>query len=301
LRRRRRLAKTQAVAAEPFIFEERRIPLASGLSLEARHYRGGEGAPALCLHGLTRNVRDFEDFAPWLAATGRDVFCLSFRGRGGSDCDPNYLNYHPLTYRDDVLHTLDALGLQRAIFVGTSLGGIVTMLTNEAAPGRVAAAVINDVGPELAKEGLDRIAGYAGGMRPDAGSLEEAAAQIRAINEVAFPNRNEAFWRTFARRTFRREADWRWRLDYDQAIGKALVEVGPAPDLWPAFRSLADKPLLVVQGSLSDLLTTPIVEKMRVAVPSLAVCKVAHTGHAPTLVEPEVLASVREFLNRNGL
>ncbi|MEX0644487.1 MAG: alpha/beta hydrolase [Parvularculaceae bacterium] len=273
-----------------------RIKLSGGLSLEARRVAGGPKTPALCLPGLTRNARDFDDFAPWLAATGRDVVVLSLRGRGSSDYDPQYLNYHPTTYVGDVLDVLDRLELPRAIFVGTSLGGIVSMLTNAAAPARVAAAIVNDVGPELAPEGIARIAGYAGAARPDAASLEEAAAQIRSINEVAFPGRDEAFWRLFATRTFRQTPGGRWVLDYDQQIGKALLEVGPAPDLWPAFASLKDKPTLIVRGVLSDLLTPPIIEKMRAACPDAALCEVANTGHAPTLAEPEAQRAITAFV-----
>lgn len=264
--------------------------------MEARRYAGGAKTPALCIPGLTRNARDFEDFAPWLAATGRDVQVVSLRGRGRSSHDPNYLNYHPLTYRDDILAALDQLKIKRAIFVGTSLGGIVTMLTNEKAPGRVAGAIINDVGPELAPEGIARIAGYAGKSRGEAASLDEAAAAIRAINEVAFPGRDAGFWRTFAERTYHETPEGRWVLDYDQGIGRALMEVGPAPDLWPPFASLKGKPTLIVRGAISDLLTPPIIDKMRAANPSMTVCEVANTGHAPTLSEPEARAAIEVFV-----
>lgn len=277
------------------------LTLGSGVKLSYCNFPGGSKTPALCLHGLTRNLKDFEDFAPWLAATGRDVAALSLRGRGDSDYDPDYLNYHPLKYRDDVLEALDLLGWTRAIFIGTSLGGIVTMAVCAAAPARVAAVVLNDIGPELAPEGVARIAGYAGGARPDAQSLAEAAAQIRAINEVAFPGRDDAFWRMFAARTFRREQTGRWRPDYDPNIGRALLELGPAPDLWPLFDALAGRPTLSIRGAISDLLTPPIVDKMKARHAALKTCTVANTGHAPTLTEPEALAAIREFLDGSGL
>jgi pimeloyl-ACP methyl ester carboxylesterase len=269
-----------------------------GIALEVREASGGDKTPVLCLPGLTRNARDFDDFAPWLAATGRKVVVLSLRGRGGSDYDPNYLNYRPETYVGDALEALDRLEIPRAIFVGTSLGGIVTMLANERAPSRLVAAIINDVGSELAPEGIARIAGYAGNARPDAADLDEAAAQIRAINEVAFPGRDHAFWRLFATRTFRQKSDGRWALDYDQAIGKALVEVGPAPDLWLAFASLKDKPTLLIRGALSDLLTPPIIEKMRAVHSNFTLCEIPRTGHAPTLSEPEAQAAIKALLAR---
>ncbi len=277
--------------------EERKLALAGGLTMEARRFAGGAKTPAICIPGLTRNARDFDDFAPWLAATGRDVYVVSLRGRGGSSRDPNYLNYQPTIYRDDIISALAQLKIPRAIFVGTSLGGIVTMLTNEKAPDLVAAAIINDVGPELGAEGIARIASYAGKSRGDAGTIDEAAGQIRLINEVAFPGRDAEFWRVFATRTYTLANGGKWMLDYDQAaIGRALVEAGPAPDLWPPFKSLKHKPTLIVRGAISDLLTSEIIGKMRAVHPNFALCEVADTGHAPTLTEPEVKRAVSNFV-----
>lgn len=276
------------------------IDVRPGLSMKAYRTAGGARTPVICIPGLTRNASDFDDFAPLAARTGRDVYALSLIGRGRSDYDADYLNYRPETYRDDLLAFMTAQGMDRAIFVGTSLGGIVTMLTAAIAPDRVAAAVINDVGPELAPEGIMRIAGYvgarAGGADEPARDLDEAAARIQAINETAFPGRDQDFWRLFARRTFRQDADGRWRLDYDPGIGKAMLEVGPAPDLWGAFAALAPIPTLIVRGAISDLLTPPIIEKMRGANPSFGYCEVANVGHAPTLTEPDAWAAIKPFL-----
>ena len=275
-----------------------RIEIAPDLFMQGRRYSGGSKTPALCLHGLTRNERDFEDLAPMIAATGRDVIAFTFRGRGLSDYDPNYRNYHPLTYRDDVLAAMDALEIDSAVFVGTSLGGITSMLVNEAAPERVKGAVINDVGPELAVEGITRIAGYAGKTKTRVADLDEAAAEIRAVNGVAFPGRDDAFWLTFARRTFRENPDGSWTLDYDPNIGKALSEVGAAPDLWAAFASLKNKPTLIIRGEISDLLTPPIIEKMRGVHPSFDTAEVPNVGHAPTLSEPEAWEAIEAFLQK---
>ena len=272
--------------------------LGGGLVMRGRRHSGGGMTPALCLPGLTRNQRDFEELAANVAATGRDVVALSFRGRGPSSRDPHYLNYHPLTYRDDVLTALDQLGFSKAIFIGTSLGGIVSMLTNKAAPDRVAAAIINDVGPELAVEGLTRIAGYAGKTKTQVASLDEAAAEIRAVNGVAFPGTDYAFWRAFARRTFRENPDGSWTLDYDPNIGKALTEVGPAPDLWPPFESLKNKPTLIIRGAISDLLSPEIIEKMRAVHPTFDYAEVPDVGHAPMLSEPKAMRAIEGFLSK---
>jgi pimeloyl-ACP methyl ester carboxylesterase len=195
---------------------------------------------------------------------------------------------------------MDSLGLDRAILIGTSLGGIVAMLAAEARPDRVLAVVINDVGPALAPEGIARIAGYVGkspaGADASVADLDAAAAAIRAINEVAFPGKDAAFWRSFATRTFRQRADWRWVLDYDPSIARALAEVGAAPDLWAAFAALKSIPTLVIRGAMSDLLSPQIVSDMRAVHPHFDYCEVANVGHAPTLTEPEALSAIRAFL-----
>lgn len=271
-----------------------------GLRLSLDFCEGGAGAPAICLPGLTRNAADFHDLLENLAATGRKALAVSFRGRGRSDRDPNYLNYHPLTYRNDVLDILDALGIGEAVFIGTSLGGITTMLTNAAAPERVKAAVINDVGPELAAEGIARIAGYAGKTKTVVSGLDEAAAEIRAVNEIAFPGMTDDFWRAFARRTFRENPGGTWTLDYDPNIGRALAEVGPAPDLWAPFETLKTKPTLIIRGALSDLLTPAIVEKMRGVHPGFDYAEIPGVGHAPMLTEPAAWGAIERFLDKAG-
>lgn len=279
-------------------FEDKTVTVAPGLNLHVRWRKGGSKTPALCLHGLTRNLKDFEDLAPMLAATGRDVFALSFRGRGRSDYDPDYLNYHPLTYRDDVLKVMDALGFPEAVFVGTSLGGITAMLVSEAAGTRVKAAIINDVGPELAPEGLMRIAGYAGKTKSQVAGLEEAASEIRAVNGVAFPEAGDDFWRQFARRTFRENPDGSWTLAYDPNIGKALAEAGAAPDLWKPFESLKNKPTLIIRGGISDLLSPEIIVKMRAVHTTFDYAEVPNIGHAPMLTEPAAWAAIERFLQK---
>ncbi len=276
-------------------YETTKIDVGDGVRMRAHIYPGGDKAPVVCIPGLTRNARDFDLLATKIAATGRNVIAVSLRGRADSDYDPNYLNYHPLTYRDDILKTLDALGIAAAVFVGTSLGGITTMLTNEAAPDRVKAAVINDVGPELAAEGIQRIAGYVGEGGP-AADISEAAARIKAINEVAFPDETEEFWVEFARRTFKAIDGGKWVLDYDPNIAKAFSDVGPAPDLWVAFQSLKNTPTLILRGNISDLLTPEIIEKMREAHPSFEYAEVPRVGHAPMLTEPAAWRKIEEFL-----
>lgn len=281
--------------------EHRSVRTRDGLRLDVVRREGGDKTPAFCIHGLTRNAADFDGVLASLSATGRDAYAISLRGRGRSQYDPNYLNYVPATYRDDVLEALDQLDLQQAVFIGTSLGGLTTMLAAQKAPERLAGAVINDVGPELAVEGITRIAAFVSARANDdakpVSSLKDAVAHIREINEHAFPDRDEGFWEVFARRTFAREPSGEWRLAYDPMIGRALLDAPPTEGLAEAFAALNAIPTLLIRGAISDLLSPEIVEKMRGLHPHFTYCEVANTGHAPTLEEPEAKTAIEAFLN----
>src|SRR4051794_26270099 len=173
-----------------------------GLRLHFRDYPGSaERAPLLCLHGLTRNARDFAAFGERHSPRFR-VIALDFRGRGESDRDPLPARYTPLTYAADVQQLLDHLGLAQAVFVGTSLGGLVTMSLALLGPQRIAAAILNDVGPELGQAGLDRIQGYVGKGERFA-SWDEAADAIAVQQGSAFPGYERADWLAMARRNCR--------------------------------------------------------------------------------------------------
>lgn len=284
----------------------RRHPSANGLSLFARDYAGASGEarlPVICLHGLTRNSLDFEDLAPHLAAQGRRVLALDMRGRGESARDPNPENYHPKVYADDVLGFMDALGISRAVFIGTSMGGIITMAITAKRNHAVAAAVLNDVGPVLALPGLQRIAGYVGKSEPVT-SWGEAAERVRAINAVAFPHNSDEEWLRWARRAFRQREDGSFGLNYDPAIARAFEGVHLAPSWWKTliakwlFKRLAKRPTLLVRGGISDLIGAEEVAWMRGAAPTLRVAEVPNVGHAPMLHEPEARAAIDFFLNQ---
>lgn len=278
-------------------FTDRWWTSADGLRLYARDYAGSDGdarLPVICIHGLTRNSKDFEDVAPAIAAAGRRVLVLDVRGRGRSDRDPVPANYHPGTYAADVMALMDALGIARAAFVGTSMGGLITMTLSLIAPDRVAAGLLNDVGPELDPAGIARIAGYAG----RAASIEnwdEAADYAERTNGAAFPNRPRDFWDSFARRVMRDEGG-KPALDYDPAIASAVAP-GAIPDMWPLFAAFsAGRTISLVRGGISDLITANIAARMQAAAPHLDVTAVPDVGHAPMLDEPEAAAAVARFL-----
>jgi pimeloyl-ACP methyl ester carboxylesterase len=267
-----------------------------GLRLHYRDYPGGAARPPiLCLHGLTRNARDFAALAERYSPNFR-VLALDFRGRGESDHDPLPARYNPLTYASDVLELLDDLDINEAIFVGTSLGGLVMMTLAVTAPQRIAAAIINDVGPELNQEGLDRIQSYVG-RGEEFASWEKAANAIAGNQSGAFPRYVKSDWLAMAQRNCR-EKDGKIVFDYDPAIAN-VFKAGPTPkiDLWPLFAALAQKPLLIIRGERSELLSAETLERMKAAAPDARVAVVTNVGHPPMLDEPEAVAAIDAFLD----
>ncbi len=273
-----------------------------GLSLFVRDYAAvgpGRSLPVVCLHGLTRNSADFEAVAPRLAALGRRVIAPDMRGRGRSDRDPDPERYRPDVYVRDVIAILDAVCVDRAVFVGTSMGGIITMLAATVAPGRVAAAVLNDIGPVLDPAGLSRIAGYVGKSAPYE-SWGEIVRAIKATQDIAFPDADEMFWNIFARRVAHQLPDGRVAFAYDPAIANAFNRAppNPAPDMMPMFQALAVRPILSVRGALSDLLSPEGVAAMCKVKPDMETVEVPRVGHAPTLEEPAAWRALEGFLDR---
>jgi pimeloyl-ACP methyl ester carboxylesterase len=271
-----------------------------GLSLFARDYPGASGEvrlPVICLHGLTRNSKDFEQLAPRLAQSGRRIVVPDVRGRGLSDRDPNPANYTPKTYARDILGLMDALGLARAVFVGTSMGGIVTMALALIRTRAVAAAILNDVGPEIAPEGLARIITYAGAAAKIS-TWDDAAKYAQRTNGVAFPAYSNDDWEKFARRMFR-EGIAGPELDYDPAITVALRPPGKVASLlaWLLFRRLARRrPTLLLRGALSDVVTAEIAARMQRKAPGLKRVDVPNVGHAPMLMEAAAIGAIEDFL-----
>ena len=254
--------------------------------------------PVICIPGLTRNAADFSELAPRIAATGRETVVLSLRGRGPSDYDPAYTNYRPTVYAEDVLHALDQLGWPKAICVGTSLGGIITMLIAENQTDRIAGTVINDIGPDIAPEGLAHIAQYTANASEPHESLDAAARATQSVHGGAFPDANFEDWLRWAERTFRQIENGKWCLDYDPNIVRAFSEIGPAPDLWPGWRALSKTPTLLVHGLLSNLLSIEIVESMRAARPDFDYVQAPRIGHAPFMTEDSVWPSIAAFLEK---
>lgn len=278
-------------------FRDGEILVRDGLKIHYRDYPGSaELPPLLCLHGLTRNSSDFAEFAELYSPRFR-VIAPDFRGRGRSDYDPLPSRYNPLTYASDILQLLDDIEVERAIFVGTSLGGLVTMATAATAPSRIAASILNDVGPELGQAGLHRIMAYVG--KDVRFQNWDEAAEALADNHQRLPaSFTHRDWLRMARRLCRRK-EGEIVYDYDMAIAVPFKRGGATPrvDLWPLFTALAQKPLLVIRGEFSDILGAAALEKMRLAAPFAKFALVSGVGHPPMLNEPEAVAALNTFLD----
>ena len=285
---------------------ERRWTAADGSSLYARDYPAAAGParlPVVCIHGLTRNSRDFDEVAPWLAAHGRRVLAVDVRGRGRSEWSADPMRYQLPTYAADMLAMLDALGIARAHFIGTSMGGLITLLLSARRMGAVASAILNDVGPEIDAAGIARISGYAG---KDAviENWADAAAYVKRTSEVAFPDFTDDDWLAMARKGFAEDAAGRPVLDYDPNITVPMARKPvPRKSFLAAllFRRLARKrPVLLVRGGLSDIISAPIAAQMRRAAPKMAYAEIPGVGHAPLLTEPAARRAMEDFLARQG-
>jgi pimeloyl-ACP methyl ester carboxylesterase len=271
-----------------------------GLRLYARHYPapGATRRPVLCLAGLTRNSRDFHRLAVALAAGGREVYALDSRGRGLSERDGDWKNYTLLVEANDALDFLAMRDLHGAAIIGTSRGGVLAMLMAVLRPSSVGAAVLNDVGPVLEREGLMRIGAYVGRM-PVPADWEEATRVVHDMHKRHFPAVPAEEWAEQARAWFN-DDDGLPALGYDPNIGKSLPGAAePIPELWPQFGALAAVPVLAIRGEHSDILGAATLEEMRARHPLLESILIRGQGHAPLLRDAPTIAAVQAFLQRS--
>ena len=266
-----------------------------GLRLYARDYPGPRenSKVILCLPGLTRNSKDFADVANALSENYR-VICPDQRGRGRSARDPDPTRYRPDQYAVDMRVLMDMLKLTEVVVIGTSLGGLMAILLLATIPGRIKAAVLNDVGPVVDPRGVSRIATYVGKTVP-AKSWAEATQQTATINAAAFPDFTDSDWQAMAHDLYVQEQQTPV-LDYDPAIALGLVTGTAAPNLWPLFDMAAGKPLLVIRGEDSDILSVETLAEMCRRLPQLIALNIEGRGHALTLSEPQAKEAINRFL-----
>jgi len=271
-------------------------PSPDGLRLHARDY-GDEQAPlaVLCLHGLSRNARDFEPVAERLSPRFR-VICAEQRGRGLSAYDPKPENYHPGTYVNDMVALLDHLKLPRVAIIGTSMGGLMAMILAAGWPDRVTGIVINDVGPEVAAEGLAKIQSYIDRIT-DVSTWDEAAAEVRTLFASVFPDYGPAEWERMARQLYVEGGQGKLVLDYDAHIADTIKNIEPqALSMWPVFDAIQKIPFGLVRGELSNILSPAVMAEMKKRRPDIVSAEIPQVGHAPSLDEPASRAVIDQVL-----
>ena len=280
------------------------ISASDGLRLHVRVYRpaAAEGLPVVCLPGLARTQADFEPLALYLASDTsqpRCVFAVDYRGRGQSGYDSDWRNYNLAVELADVVRVLSALEIGRAVFVGTSRGGLLTMLLAAAQPAFIGGAILNDIGPVIEPEGLLRIKSYIGRM-PRLRDFVEGADVLRRLFGAQFPALSDDDWLAWSKRSWAQTPDGMIAC-YDTSLGNTLSDFDPEqpiPDLWAQFDALAAKPVMVIRGVLSDLLSAETVEIMRQHKPDLEVIEIPDQGHAPLLSDRTVMAEISAFVQR---
>jgi pimeloyl-ACP methyl ester carboxylesterase len=275
-------------------WRERTFRSHDGLLLAFRDYgpEHGGGVPLLCLPGVTRTARDFDEVAQRHAAHRR-VLCPDYRGRGRSARAARAADYAVTAHVEDVRHLLIVAGVHEVVALGTSFGGLLAMGLAAALPTGVRGVVLNDVGPEFDQRGLPGILDF---IRRDSApaSWDDAVALLKR----QFPNlpaRDEAGWQRIAELTWQPGADGRLRVEWDVRIVEPLLGDHPG-DLWPMFRALRRLPLLAIRGARSDVLSEDCFLRMAREVPGMIAVTVPNVGHAPALDEPPAQAALDAFL-----
>jgi pimeloyl-ACP methyl ester carboxylesterase len=248
----------------------------------------------VCVHGLLRTGRDFDDLGRALAGQFR-VVCPDLAGRGDSDRLADPMLYAAPQYLSDMVTLIARLDAEAVSWVGTSLGGLVGMALAALAGTPVKKLVLNDAGPLIAHAALERIAGYVGHF-PLFASLEEAERHVRTISAPFGPH-SDAQWRALTEKWVRKSDDGRWRPHYDPRIGEVYRATLPEKDidLWSTYDAVRC-PTLVLRGEQSDLLSRETVAQMTRRGPKAQVKEIRGVGHAPTLLHADQIAIVRDFL-----
>ncbi|MBX9711933.1 MAG: alpha/beta hydrolase [Xanthobacteraceae bacterium] len=275
-----------------------------GLKLRGRAIgpQGSSHLPVLCLPGLTRTSEDFDVVARALAGddqSPRHVVSMDYRGRGQSDYDPDPAKYNVAVESGDVLAVAVAAGVSRAILLGTSRGGIISMVLAAAQPALLAGVILNDVGPALEMGGLVKIKGYIENP-PPMKTWDEAARGLKALFGNVFPALTETEWMDWARRAFKPQGDVLVRT-YDPKLGHVFDAVdpeNPPQPIWALFDKMAGVPLMLIHGARSDLLTAQGVQDMKARRPDLEIVEVADQGHAPLLADEPTISRIAAFCAR---
>ncbi|TIV67930.1 MAG: alpha/beta hydrolase [Mesorhizobium sp.] len=275
-----------------------------GLKLHARIYgeTNTDGWPVACLPGLTRNARDFHEFALYLSSKAkrpRKVIAFDYRGRGQSDYDPDITHYNVGVEAGDVLAGLSELGIEEAAFIGTSRGGLIIHVLGALKPAVLKAIVLNDIGPVIEAQGLAQIRAYLD-RAPKPKTFAEAVDAQRRVHGASFPALTDADWARMVS-AICRDTDAGLVPDFDPALVDTVADVDfskPLPDLWPQFDALATAPMLAIRGDNSKLLSAATLEAMGKRHPGMEAITVEGQGHAPFLETGNLPQEIADFLDR---
>ncbi len=252
----------------------------------------------VCVHGLTRSARDFDDLARALCGQFR-VLCPDVAGRGDSDRLADPAHYAVPQYVADMVTLIARADVEAVSWVGTSMGGLIGMALAALPASPVKRLVINDAGPVIAKAAIQRIADYLG-RAPAFPTFEQAEQYVRTVF-APFGRHSDAQWRHLAEAWLRRNEDGSWRAHYDPRIAEPFRATMPEGDLelWPVYDAIRC-PTLVVRGAQSDLLSRETTQRMAGRGPKAKVVEIPDVGHAPTFMEAGQISVVRDFLLEGG-
>ncbi len=274
-----------------------RITTFDGLSLFVRIYSPPHAAThpsVLCLPGLSRNGKDFHDLATRLSRR-RNVLCPDYRGVGQSDYAANHRSYCPQAWIADIHHILAATNQHRVAVMGTSFGGVLAAAMTVSMPCAVAGVVLNDIGPDVAPGGLEKVLAHIGTQRRFADWSEAVDYMKKTFPNL--PATNEERWQRIARNTFREDGGFLVN-DWDTKIARSVPGMRrDAPDLWPVFKALSRFPGLSVRGEKSDILSERTHRRMAEEIPGLELITAPGVGHAPDLAEAPLADEIEVFLD----
>jgi len=276
-----------------------------GLRLHARDYgpHVGRLTPVICIPGLTRNARDFHSLALHLASRPRKrrrVLVLSLRGRGQSEYDRDWRNYTVQRETLDVLDVMAAAGIEHAVIVGTSRGGLIAMTMAALRPTALCGVVLNDIGPRIETQGLVRINSQIKRM-PRPKSWADASEILKGLFEDSFTDLTAADWEVFAREIFR-DKDGKPEQDYDRRLIRSLnmseITQSGLPEAWPQFEALSHIPVIAIRGENSDILSDNTLHEMTERHPDCTAITVPNRGHAPFLREQIAVQAIDSLVNK---
>jgi pimeloyl-ACP methyl ester carboxylesterase len=283
--------------SEPW--RQRKVQCASPTGLHRIAYLewGNRDNPRVlvCVHGLTRSARDFDFLARDLASRYR-VVCPDVAGRGDSDWLTNPLEYQIPTYVGDMVTLLARLDVEAVHWVGTSLGGLIGMVLAALPGSPITRLLLNDVGPVLTRESMNRIGSYVGKWPPLA-TMEAAEAYVRGVHAPFGPH-SDVEWRFLTEHVVRKNPDGSLRMHYDPSISVPFTVQQTEHDLeqWDLYEKIRC-PTMVLRGERSDLLSRETANEMARRGPRAKVAEIAGVGHAPTLIHDDQIKLVREFLS----